>query len=215
MSDTDALIARLSDGATPVRRLRPPMVRAGAFLGLAGLLIGALVVWHGPRGDLGERMLEAGFAVRLAGCALTGVIAAVAAAMLAVPGRSRLWAWAPAPAVGLWLGSIGVGCLGYWVGIADDGLQADEVARCAGTLLLAGMPLSAAMLVLLRRAAPRAAGARPALLVGGLAAAGMTALALTVMHPIDASLLVLAWNAGTAAMLLAAEWSLARLVLVA
>ncbi len=62
------------------------------------------------------------------------------------------------------------------------------------------MPLSLALLVMLRYAAPL----RPttATLTGSLAVAAITATALSLFHNLDATVMILIWNLGTTAILI-------------
>ncbi len=192
MNDTDLLIARLAADARPVRRLRPPPQRAAGWIGLTVALVMGLAALHGLRPDLTEAVRDPGIAGRLAGAALTGGLAAVAALMLAVPGRSGAWALLPLPALALWWGSLGTQCLTDWVqiGVVDRA----EMGRCLATVLLTGVPGAALLLLLLHRAAPLRR--IPVLVLAGLAVAGTGTAALTLLHAIDASAMVIAWNLG-------------------
>ena len=98
MITTPELIDRLSTGLAPVRRLRPPLQRAGQWLLLAGLVVALLAVLFGVRPDLGLRLSQPIFAASLAGSLLTGVLAAIAAFHLCLPDRSRRWLLLPVPA---------------------------------------------------------------------------------------------------------------------
>lgn len=71
-----------------------------------------------------------------------------------------------------------------------------ETARCFATLLLVGTPLSLAMLAMLRHAARLAP--RPVAITASLAVAALSATALMLFHPIDASVMILIWNLGLA-----------------
>ena len=62
--------------------------------------------------------------------------------------------------------------------MSPDGVRTGEAARCFATLLLTSMPLSVAMLVMLRHAAPLRPEAVSA--AGGLAIAAMTSFALAL-----------------------------------
>ncbi len=66
---------------------------------------------------------------------------------------------------------------------------------------MASVPSSAVLLVMLRHASRL----QPSVvaMTGSLASAGLAAVALMVFHEIDASLLVLLWNLGVAALLVA------------
>jgi hypothetical protein len=196
---TPELIDSLACEMTPVRRLRPPLIRALGWLLLAAIVVCLLAVSQGIRPDLWHRLQQSAFAVGLAGSLLTGACAAIAAFMLSLPDRSRLWLLLPVPALGVWLSTIGYQCLTDWIILDPDGMRPGETARCLATLVLTGLPLSLAMLVMLRHAAPlRPTGAT---LTGSLAVAAITATALSLYHVLDATVLILVWNLGTAALM--------------
>jgi hypothetical protein len=195
---TTDLIASLAANATPVRRLRPPVMRAACWLLLAAVVLTLLAVNQGIRPDLAQRLQEPAFAVSMAASFLTGVLAAVAAFLVSLPDRSRLWLLLPIPALILWLSNVGYQCLTQWVAIGPDGMSFGEAARGFATLVLTSLPLSLAMLVMLRYAAPL----RPTAVtfMGSLAIAAITATALSLFHVIDATVMILMWNFGTAAL---------------
>jgi len=198
---TPDLIASLAANATPVRRLRPPVMRAACWLLLAAVVLTLLAINQGIRPDLVERLREPAFATGLAASVLTGVLAAIAAFLFSLPDRSRLWLLLPMPSLVLWLSNIGYQCLVQWIDIGPDGVSLGEAARCFATLVLTSLPLSLAMLVMLRYAAPL----RPTAvtLTGSLAVAAITATALALFHTIDATVMILMWNVGTAALFVA------------
>ncbi|WP_368734943.1 hypothetical protein, partial [Pantoea sp. GbtcB22] len=72
---------------------------------------------------------------------------------ISLPGSSRLWLALPSPALALWVSTIGYGCVTDWVSMGPTGARMGEAARCFATLLLASVPLSIAMPVMLRHAA--------------------------------------------------------------
>jgi len=198
---TPDLIASLAANATPVRRLRPPVMRAACWLLLAAVVLTLLAINQGIRPDLAQRLREPTFATGLAASLLTGVLAAVSAFLVSLPDRSRLWLLLPMPALVLWLSNIGYQCLVQWIDIGPDGVSLGEAARCFATLVLTSLPLSLAMLVMLRYAAPL----RPTAvtLTGSLAVAAITATALSLFHTVDATVMILIWNLGTAALFVA------------
>ena len=73
------------------------------------------------------------------------------------------------------------------------------------------MPLSAAMFWMLRRTA-RLHG-RAAVLAGAVSAAALTCAAMSLLHRFDASAMVLAWNFGAAALVIAVDTALGRRLL--
>jgi hypothetical protein len=138
---------------------------------------------------------EASFLASVGGALGMAVLAAVAAFLMSLPDRSRYWVLLPVPALALWISTIGYGCLTNWVHMAPDGMRLGETARCFATLVLTGVPLSLLMLVMLRHVAqwrPTASACMGALATGGFAAG-----ALSLLHDLDASLMVLVWNIGT------------------
>jgi hypothetical protein len=211
MTPTEDLIELLVAGARPVRRARGPFARAGLWLALALGVIGGLALLHGPRPDLAARLAEPAFRVSLAAALLTGALAAVAAMLAGLPDRARAWLLLPVPAAALWVGGIGYGCLAHWVAFDPAGVQTGELLRCAGTLLASSIPLSALMFFLLRHAARLRPTA--SVLSGALAVAALTAAALSLLHEFDASLMILAWNFGTALLVVALDAAIGRRML--
>jgi hypothetical protein len=196
---TPDLIASLAANVAPVRRLRPPVIRAACWLLLAAVVLTLLAISQGIRPDLIQRLQDPAFAISMAAPLLTGVLAVFAAFLVSLPDRSRLWLLLPAPALIVWLSNIGYQCLTQWISIGPDGVGFGEAARCFATLVLTSLPLSLAMLVMLRYAAPL----RPTAvtLMGSLAVAAITATALSLFHVMDATVMILMWNIGAAVLL--------------
>ncbi|MEO6897088.1 MAG: DUF1109 domain-containing protein [Caldimonas sp.] len=193
---TSDLIAALADHLRPVRRLRPPLVRAAGWLCLAALVLVLLTISQGIRPDLDQRLHDPAFAVSMAASLLTAVLAAIAAFQLSLPDRSWRWLLLPLPALVVWLSNVGYQCMTHWISIGPQGLSLGEAARCFATLVLSGLPLSLALLVMLRYAAPLRPSA--VALSASLAVAGITATALSLFHVLDATAMILMWNLGTA-----------------
>jgi hypothetical protein len=194
--DTADLIHTLAAQARPVRRLRPPFVRAGLWLLLAALILGFLTVSHGLRPQLAERTADPAFAASLIASALTGVLAAVSAFMLSLPDRSRAWVLLPAPALAVWLANIGYQCFAGWVSLPPGAVTVEAASSCMATLVLTSLPLSLVLFAMLRYAV----ALRPfsVVLAGSLAVSAVTSTALSLFHPLDATVMVLGWNLGTA-----------------
>jgi hypothetical protein len=208
---TPELIERLSAGATPVRRLRPPMQRASLWLLFAALVLVVLAISHGVRSDLTARLGQPVFAAAIVGSLLTGILAAIAVFHLSVPGRSRLWLLLPVPALVLWVATIGYGCLTDWVSIAPGGLRLGSTLDCFLTLMLASLPPSVLLLAMLHHTAP----VQPRMLsaMGGLAVAGIAATSMSILHALDATIMVLIWNLGAAAVIVALGGTIGRRLL--
>jgi hypothetical protein len=191
----DALVAN----AMPVRRLRPPLLRALLWLLLALAIVALLAVTHGVRSNLLEQFARPTFAVGIAGALATGVLAAIAAIMTSLPDRARLWALLPVPALLVWISTIGYGCLTDWVSIGPEGASMGEAVRCFATLVLTSVPLSVVLAVMLRNAA--IVSAPSAILCGSIAIAAITSTALALLHDLDATIMVLIWTLGVAALI--------------
>ena len=200
MTRTPVLIDALVDTATPIRRLRPPIVRAALWLAFAVILLGLIAVAHGVRPDFSDRVRQPLFVLGMLGTLATSILAAVASFRLSLPDSSRLWAVLPLPALALWVATIGYGCLTDWVSM-DPGIHLGEAVRCFATLLMTSIPLSIAMLVMLRYTAllqPLEVS-----VMGGLAVAAVTAFALSLFHDLDATVMILIWNLGVAVLIAA------------
>jgi hypothetical protein len=193
------LIDTLTESATPVRRLRPPCVRATLWITFAALLFAGICLVHGMRPDMAERLRQPEFLVGMAGALATGILAAIAAFAVSLPDRSQSWLLLPVPALLLWMSTIGYGCLTDWVRIGPDGIFLGETVQCFALLLLTGVPLTIAMLVMVRYAAllrPTAVS-----LMAGLSVAAMTAFFHALIHDHDATIMIIMWNVGASAVI--------------
>ena len=199
MTRTPDLIDALVECAAPVRRLRPPLTRAALWLLFTALVLGLFAIAHGLRPDLGDRLGQPLFVIGMFGALATGILAAAASFGISLPDSSRLWALLPLPALVLWISTIGYSCLTDWVSIRPDGLRLGQAVRCFATLLLTSVPLSLAMLVMLRYAA--LLRANRVAMMGGLAVAAISSSTLALTHELDATMMILMWNFGTAAII--------------
>lgn len=206
MITTPQLIDLLTAGARPVKRLRPPLVRAALWLLLAAAVFALLAAARGVRHDFAERIAQPVFAVGFAAALATGVLAAIAAFLLSLPDRSRAWGLLPVPALLVWVSTVSYGCLTQWVDMGPGGVRLGEAALCFATLIVTSLPLSLGLFLMLRHAA----WLRPTAvtLAGGLAVAALTATALSLFHEFDATIMVLIWNLGVAAMIVAIGYAL-------
>ena len=212
MRNTSDLINVLVEAATPVRRLRPPWQRAALWLLVAAIVLGLLGIAHGVRTDFSVRLGEPVFILSMIGALATAILAALAAFKLSLPDSSRWWLLLPSPGLAVWISTIGYGCLTDWVRMDSEGVRMGEAVRCFATLFLTSVPLSVAMLIMLRHAAllrPTAVSA-----VGGLAIAAMTSFALSLLHDLDATIMILLWNLGTAALIAGLASAFGRLTLL-
>ena len=212
IATSDLLETLVADGR-PVRRLRPPVLRAALWLLLPALIFGLLALGHGVRPDLAQRLEQPDFTVGMAASLLTGVLAAVASFMLNLPDRSRGWALLPVPALLVWMATLGRGCLVNWVDIGPDGVQLGETARCFTTVLMTSLPLSLGMFAMLRHGSLLSVST--VTLTGSLAVAAMSATAMSIFHSLDATVMILVWNLGLAALIVALGGLLGRRLVAA
>jgi hypothetical protein len=190
---TPELIDLLAADARPVRRLRPPLVRAGLWLG-AFVAIVLVVTWEtGAWPVMIERLRLTRFAVELSATFLTGIAAVIAAFTLSLPDRSRFWMMLPLPPLLLWLASSGYGCYENWLPGGPQGWRLGRSSDCFIFILTMSLPLGIALYLALRRALPL----EPlrVTVMGGLGVAGLAAATLQFYHPFDVTIVDLAVHA--------------------
>jgi hypothetical protein len=184
-SSQQALIDRLGTELVPVRRLLPPVLRTTGWL-LAVASIAAVLFYHYGSAPM---MLRVAATPDLAWAGLGAVITAISAAWaafeLGVPGRRGEWAWLPLPGALLWIGASGWGCLRTLVAPGTSVSSLHQSTACLVFIISFSIPLSALMIVLLRRACPL----RPVLtaVMVGLASAAASASLLEICHAYDAA----------------------------
>jgi len=189
---TDDLVSAMVQEMGPVKRLRPPMVRALLWLGFSAVVIAAIIVWSGPRHDLAERLSHPWEVAQLAAAALTGILAAIAAFHLSLPDRSDRWALLPVPGFAAWLATLGWGCVSDFVRLGPEGLTLGTSWSCLGFILGLSVPMGGAMLLALRHAGPIRPG--PTMAVGTLSIAMLASVGLSILHHLDAAIMVLVWH---------------------
>jgi hypothetical protein len=201
---TEALIERLAARAEPVRRLRPPVVRALAWLALTTVVSAVAVAWLADMETFFGRARELRQLIELGATLATGLLAIVAAFHLSVPDRSPRWALLPLPTLAVWLAVAGAGCVASWVnGTASD---LGESSECFAIIVAVSIPLGITVLWALARAKPLVPSRVAA--VGGLGVAALAAFLLQFFHPFDVTVLDLALHAVAVALVVgAASWS--------
>ena len=198
---TEQLIERLVGSAVPVRRLRPPLIRAALWL-LFVSVIGTLVVALFAHLAVFERRAEDPKLVwEFCGTLGTGLAAVIASFYLSLPDRSSAWALLPIPPLVLWVGSSGYNCYHHWVTFGPDGWELGDSAHCFRFILAISAPLGFFLWVALRRARPIAPVRVAA--VGGLGVAALAALLLQFFHPFDVTFMDLAVHLAAVAIVVA------------
>jgi hypothetical protein len=181
----EALIDRLGTDLVPVRRLLPPWLRTAGWL-LAVVAIAIVLLMHYGVDPMLRRWAgtpDLGWAGM--GAVITAITAAWAAFALGVPGRRAAWAWLPLPGALLWIGASGLGCLRTWIAPGTQVASMHQSADCLVFIISFSIPLSALLIVLLRRSCPL----RPVLtaVLIGLASAAASASLLEICHAYDAA----------------------------
>jgi len=181
----DRLIGTLGAELRPVRRLAPPLLRAGLWLGLVAVFAAGLAAVSDMDAFVRRLTAAPDMWLAVAGSTLTAIAAAVAAFELSVPDRRAAWAWLPVPPLALWIAASGLGCLRNWIVPGTHTAAVNEAGDCLVFILGLSIPLGAVLLLMLRRAFPL----RPDLtaVTGGLAVAAAAATLLNFFHPFDAA----------------------------
>jgi len=200
MTDTRQLIDQLAARAAPVRPLLPPGRRALRWIAFVLAVIAAMTILKGPRPDLVSALSVPSAAVEWMASALTGLFAAYAVFQVSVPGRSTRWAWLPVPALLVWIGGLGLGCLGDWSRMGMQAFAFDQHgAECFGAITMISVPLILILILMVRHAG----AVRPVLtaLLGALSAATLAAAGVSLIHDGETALMVLLWHIGAIALL--------------
>jgi hypothetical protein len=190
---TEQLIERLAADAQPVRRLRPPLRRAGLWLLAIAVVVTAAIVAFADWPNFAERARDPRLVIEMIGTLATGTAAVVAAFQLSVPDRSRGWLLLPLPPLALWLASSGYGCYRHWLTVGTSGWELGDSAHCLRFILGVSLPLGVSLLLALRRATPLAP--LPVGAAGGLGVGALAAFALQFFHPFDVTVMDLTVHA--------------------
>jgi hypothetical protein len=211
VSSTEDLIRRLADSSPPVRRLRPPWIRALIWLAVAGGYVALVVLLHPYRPTITMAMMSGGLVIEWFAALVTGLTAAWAAFASTVPGYDRRVLWLPVLPALVWAATLGTGCVSDWLRFGMDGLAVRPDWDCLPPGILIGSVPLLVILLMLRRGAPLRPHVSVAL--AGLAVAGIGNAGLRLFHPGDASIMILTWHVGIALVLTALAGVLGRTVL--
>ena len=189
----ERLVQALSADLTPVRRLAPPGLRILLWLAIIGAVALALAIVSDVGAMIHRLMAAPDIWLAAMGSALTVVLAAAAAFQLGLPDRKAAWALLPLPAVLLWIGASGMGCLRAWAVPEAYPMPPAQTEHCLMFIVGVSLPLSLLLIVMLRRGF----SLRPNLtaIIGGLACASAAAALLNFIHPYDAAATDLAVHA--------------------
>ncbi len=198
--DTNALIQELANSAAPVQRLPAPWARMLIWLALSVPFL-ASVIWMMMPSEINPvaTIADRRFLIEEAALLVTALTAALAAFASVVPGYDRRILLIPLLPLAVWLASLGEGCWRNWVALGANGLTLRPDWDCLPPAILIGLVPSITMVVMLRRGAPLIP--RTSIALGALAVAALANLGLRVFHVGDASVMVLFWHLGGAAVL--------------
>ena len=199
----DELIRGLAAELQPVRRLPPPLFRALAWLAVLVALAIALAAFANLDAVWQRISAAPDLWLAVVGSTLTAVLAAVAAFELSLPDAPRTWALLPLPAALLWVGASGFGCLRVWIAPQSHVAVMSEARDCLMFIVFLSVPLSALLLLMLRRAYPLYPGLTAT--IGGLSVAAAAATLLNFFHPYDAAATDLVVHAVAVALVVAAN----------
>ncbi|HEY0198955.1 MAG TPA: NrsF family protein [Rhodanobacter sp.] len=199
----EALIDRLGTELVPVRRLLPPWLRAAGWLLVVAAIAGVLLMHYGTSGMLRRWAGTPDLGWAGLGAAVTAITAAFVAFSLGVPGHRAAWAWLPLPGALLWVGASGLGCLRNWIAPVAPVAGSHQGPDCLVFIISFSIPLSALLIMLLRRAYPL----RPVLtaMMIGLASAAASASLLEICHAYDSAATDLLAHALAVALVIAAN----------
>ena len=202
----DRLIGALAANLRPIRRLPSPAVRTFFWLVLVGAL-GAALAMFGDVAAMWRRMSASpDMGLAALGSVATAALAALAAFELGLPDRSRAWALLPLPAAALWVAASGLGCLRAYLLPGTHIATIGETRDCLLFIVGLSVPLSAALIFMLRRAYSLSPTLTAAM--AGLASAAAAATLLNFFHPFDAAAADLAVHAVAVAFVVTAAWAL-------
>src|SRR5580704_684253 len=181
----DRLVQALGADLRPVRRLAPPSLRVLTWLTTLGAVGLALAMVSDVAALMHRLMAAPDMWLAAMGSMLTTVFAAMAAFELSLPDRKAAWALLPLPALLLWIGASGMGCLRTWSIAEADPMPPGQTEHCLFFILGVSLPLSLLLIVMLRRGF----SLHPNLtaIIGGLACASAAATLLNFIHPYDAA----------------------------
>jgi len=180
-----ALIDRLGTELVPVRRLLPPWLRTVGWLLVVVAIAVVLLLHYGAEPMLRRWTGTPDLGWAGMGAVITTICAAWSAFALGVPGGRTGWAWLPLPGALLWIGASGLGCLRTWIAPGTQVASLHQSADCLVFIISFSIPLSALLILMLRRACPL----RPVLtaVMIGLASAAASASLLEICHAFDAA----------------------------
>jgi hypothetical protein len=197
---TDELIADLTTGLEPVRRLASPAASTAVWGAAAAACLGAatamtlLGVVPGGFSAAPDFLLEQTMAL------LTGGLAAFSAFASVIPGLRRRTTWLTALAASAWIGTLGWGSVRDFRLHGSFGLSSQTDWPCVVAMILGGGLMLAVIVPMLRGGLPMTP--RVTALLGGAAALSVANVVACLAQPHLFTSVVLLWHGVTIALLL-------------
>jgi hypothetical protein len=209
--DTQELIRRLGDDATPVRTLPAPSARAVLWLLISVPYTAAMALAYQLLGEPILHSLDARFLIEELALITTTIAAALAAFCCIIPGRNRQVGYVPLLPLAIWLVSVGYACLSGWMQLGSVSLGLPPDWSYFPKFALIGLVPAIVMISMLRRGAPLYP--RSTLALGALAVAALANVGLRFFHVGEVTITLLACDVGTIALLSAlAGWAGQRIL---
>jgi hypothetical protein len=192
MSRVEALIDKLAADARPVQPLKAPLARAAGWISIVALLFGIAVYMLADVQKLLTRYdgrLQI-LALEMTAMLATALLAIVGSFLVAIPGRSKRWLFAPVGPFAVWLLMSGAGCYRDLVRNGSSGLEIGHSLDCLIFILAVSLPLAATLIWRLSRATP--IDPMPVAVLGGVGTAALAAFILQFFHPFAVTFIDLA-----------------------
>jgi len=173
----------------------------GLWCLICGAVIGAALLISGLRSDFAAWLMDGFDLYHLVMAALVALTSGYAAFQVALPDRDQRWALLPIPAVIGWLVTMGWGCLADLARLGPEALNITVSYACLVFIIGLGVPMTAGIVRLTRHAA--LLRPTPVAALGGLSAAAFASIGLTLVHELNAAVMVLVWH-GIAVMVVTA-----------
>jgi hypothetical protein len=189
----DRLIHALGDDLTPVNPAGRPEVQAAVWLSIV-IAAGAVLARFSDIDESVSRLNSApDMWVAASACALTAVLAVIAALEISRPDRNPAWALLPLPSAAIWIAASSVGCFRLWVSPDTPPASLDEAKACLTFIFGFSAPLSFLLILMVRRGF--SLWPRLTLALAGLASAAASATLLNFFHPYDVAVTDIAVHA--------------------
>ena len=194
---TDRVIEQLAHMAPAVKPLPSPWRRTAIWLAASLPFVAMICLPSASEPMLLPAIHSGSFMLEQAAALLTAVMEAGAAFAATVPAFNRRVLMLPVLPLGVWLFTVGQGCMRDASALGAVGPALAAHWACFAVTAIAGTVPATIIVLLLRRGAPLTP--RLTMVLAALATAGLANFAVRFIHAGDVSLVVLVWHLGVAA----------------